>query len=180
MGFQSYLLMVYLSIYLTGCGAAQDAQQSAIDVIVTNSKSIRDISLGMTKKELEALDYKLSWTTRQEEGDTYEIVEIQIDPHKNLIGVFDLNGSLSSFEIYSPEWVTDAGIRLGSSLSDVMNLLPQGRLITGFADGNYANFITEGDIVYSFDPDMFPAGCFDFPNDCKPTYDERVILITIG
>jgi hypothetical protein len=149
-------------------------------VIVGDAKTILDISLVITRVELETLDYALTWSSRSEEGDTYEIVEIRIDHSKSLIGVFDLNGVLSVFEIYSPKWVTDAGVRLGSSLSDVMDALPEGQLITGFADGNYANFITENDIVYRFDPAEFPSGCFDFPKDCKPTYDEKVILITVG
>lgn len=129
---------------------------------------IRFLTIGMSEEELKAHDLPVSWGTRNQEGEAYDLATVELEPGAAATGVFDLDGKLYSLEIESEGIRDNHGLGVGSTLAEISTAYPQGRMIYGVEEGRHAAFLTGGVLVFRFDPADLADSCFAPEAECTP------------
>ncbi|MBK8196860.1 MAG: hypothetical protein IPK75_00720 [Acidobacteria bacterium] len=129
---------------------------------------LRFLQIGMTAEELKAHDTPMTWGTRSLEGEEYETADVELAPGAVVTATFDLEDKLYSLEIASLEIRDNHGTGAGSTLEEVQQAYPEGRLAYGLEEGRYATFLTGGLLVFQFDPADLPETCFEPQPLCEP------------
>lgn len=135
---------------------------------------LRFLTMGMTTDELRAHDVPMSWGTRNQEGDDYEIAEVELAPGTPVTAVFDRDHKLYSLEVSTPDIRDTHGVGAGSTLAEVRAAYPEGRLAYGLEEGRYANFLTGGVLLMEFNPEDLDQACFATAPVCTPPEDIQV------
>ena len=133
------LLSLMLLIGVLNVHARPDSAQ--ISSLQMTSESVGPVRLLMTEDELKKLD--ISYETRETnlEGDYYKQYIFNMAGSASVVAtIFD--GKVYEVATTSSQFSTGVGASLDSTLKDLMQLYPDGRLISGYADGYYSHFLT--------------------------------------
>ena len=165
-------LMLILSASCTGA----DGEPLTVNHTLDPSKpQLVNFSVGMTMQEVKKLAPDAKWSQLTAEGDTYTQVEVEVLPGITITGVFDQLDMLYSLSSQSTEFhLPSMGQVIGATLEILQRRFPDGRLVRGYADGKFANFITGTHLILRFNPDDLPCECFDSVTDCTTPKDLAV------
>ncbi len=160
--------------------SAEAMEESVSYVIDSDAGGVAGISVGMTETELRETGWPYETRTEIQEGDEYKIYAIRLAGGARLKCTLDLENILARIESSSSEIHDKHGLGAGSSLSELKQAYPSGRLSKGVAEGRYASFVTGTRLIFRFDHDDLDETCFDYRQECTINESIAVQSITIG
>jgi len=157
-----------LGLILVACDASngevisQVGKSSDKEEVRINSSlgTLADIRTGMTEEELWSLGYPSSRRSVVLEGDEYKVVDVVISDDVSVECLLDA-GIVELFSITSAAVRDENGMGVGSSLFELKNAYPQGKVLVGDEDGRYASFVYGSRVVFELDQDAIDLQCFE-------------------
>ncbi len=196
MGMSRYAILTGVSTVtmlalLNGCAAknfslgdagsgAETEQKRTSYVINSDRGSVAGIEIGMSEDELRQAGWPYEKRTEIQEGDEYKIYDIRFAGDAWVECTLNLENVLARIESKSSEVRDRNGLGAGSTLRELRQGYPLGRLIKGIAEGRYVSFVTGTRLIFRFDPKNLEEACFDYRQEC--VIDEGMVVqsITIG
>lgn len=158
----------------SACGDAV-TNDSVSSQLIMSEYSIGPLSVGMTRSEVQKLGLRLETGYTEWEGDSYDQLIVNIGGKGEIVatlvedGIFELSTT-------SPVFVTKNGAHVGSTLRELRKLFPKGRVIKGYADGLYFNFLTGSPGgVFVFDVKAIEERCVVSEEECPESGEFRAI-----
>ena len=154
MVFKSLMNSLVLSASFFGENVDHRAKDQPELVVRSSEASIGDVSVGMTRADLEERSISYESDTRLLEGDKYNILRISLDGEE-VVALMNLEGKIHRLETSSAGLRDRCGVGVGSSFSEVRGAYPQGRMVIEYADGRVANYVTGTHLIFVFDPSRY-------------------------
>lgn len=159
---------------------AEAAGERIVYVIDSEAGGVAGIAVGMTETELREAGWPYEARTEIQEGDEYKIYDIRLTADAWLECTLDLENILAGIESRSSEVRDKHGLGVGSTLGELKQAYPSGRMIKGIAEGRYASFVTDTRLIFRFDPNDLDDACFDHRQECAIDDSMAVQAIAIG
>lgn len=137
---------------------------SAHYVVDSAAGSLRGIYVDMSQEELSSLGYPTSTGSVVLEGDEYTTVDVELDEQIVIEGLIDFSGHLYQFSTTSESVRDERGVGVGTSLLELRQSYPEGRLFVGDEDGRYASFVNGSKVIFFLEKDLIDDACFDEPS----------------
>lgn len=153
--------------------AAENYEAGGKFFIDSRAGSVAGVTVGMTESQLRESGWPYDTTTKNLEGDEYEVYNITLADGIVLSCTLDLDNTLYSIESSSAEIRDEYGLGVGSTLSKLKEFYARVRFSMGSEEGRYASFLTGTRLIFRFDPDDLDDECFEYGRRCA--IDESII-----
>jgi hypothetical protein len=174
--YREKLVLFVSCIILIGCQELHPSdQKTEIEYKKTNysfdvkKPELLDISIGQKRSFFQENGFNFLSIKTESEAGINEIYRLDYEG-QTIDLAFDEIDEVYEIVTSSDKLQDSFGNGVGSSLANLKLSYPVGLFILSSEEGRVANFITPGHVIFAFDIEDFPAGCFDFPRDC--VYDD--------
>jgi len=163
---------------LVACAQQQEKDNTSY-IINPDEPFLADIAIGSSASEVQNLDYPMSWSEEQEEGESYPSVEITVFADVTVKGIFDQKDRLYSLETLSPKILDINGIGVGGTLNNLRKKYPEGSFFAGNEHSKFATYTTDSYLVIHFNADQLPEECFLTFGVCAPPDDLEISKLVL-
>lgn len=189
MGPSKRIAIVALTILATfGCSRESSADQhsgslkagTSVFSLDSSAGDVAGVRVGMTEDQLMALGYPMLVSSVIEEGDEYRAIRVTL-PEGVMLEALFASGTLHRFVVTSPAVRDRRNLGIGTTLGELMESYPSGRLFIGYEGVKHANFVSGSKVIFRLDMNAIAEKCFDDAsrNDACVGRDVRVESLVV-
>lgn len=120
---------------------------------------VKGVGLGMTEDQLLALGYPVVSSSIIEEGDEYRVLYVTLEKDVVLEAIFS-SKLLQRIIIRSPAVRDQFNSGLGTTLGELRNRYPAGKLFIGYEGAKHANFVSDTKAIFRLDMHSIAEDCY--------------------
>ena len=160
--------------------AVEDPVELESDNLVIHSKTpyILGISVGDTIDEIQKIATSINLREQVAEGLEYQVANLILAHGVEATATLDELGRVYSIATGSAIISDEYGLGVTSTLEDLKVHYPLSQFVvtSEFEGIPNAFFVTPGYLIFDFDPDQFPEGCYNWPRNCY--YNDKDVIVS--
>jgi hypothetical protein len=165
----SYIYLTFIVICLSSCFNYEENHHHKNESL---QGTFAPLHIGMTPTQVEALGLPTKSRIVSYEDEKHE--ELVVSTPKGDVEIYLLQGIVARLSTSSTQFHTKRGVFVGVTINELKALYPEGRLISGFGDGGYLNFILQSEGgVFEFSAEGLSENCLTFGEDCPADFGVR-------